>query len=174
MKPSLLRTIGISAFTLGVAAALQAQPQSNLHLRPPPTPRIVHDPYFSIWSNSDRLTGSTTRHWTGTRQELAGIIRIDGKNYGYLGEPYDDLPALEETQRTITPTRTIVTLGNEQIELQICFFTPAFAEDMAIMARPVTYLSWQVKSRDSSQHDVTLYLDVDGSVATDTSGEKVV
>jgi glutaminase A-like protein/uncharacterized protein DUF5127/uncharacterized protein DUF4964 len=174
MKPSLLRTIGISAFTLGIAAVLQAQPQSNLHLRPPSTPLIVHDPYFSIWSNSDRLTGGTTRHWTGTRQELAGIIRIDGKNYGYLGEPYDDLPALEETQRTITPTRTIITLGNEQIEVEICFFTPAFAEDMAIMARPVTYLSWQIKSRDGSQHDVILYLDVDGSVATNTSGEKVV
>src|SRR3569833_2421335 len=77
MKPSLLRTIGISAFTLGVAAALQAQPQSNLHLRPPSTPLIVHDPYFSIWSNSDRLTGSTTRHWTGTQQKQTKNIRID-------------------------------------------------------------------------------------------------
>ena len=42
------------------------------------------------------------------------------------------------------------------------------------MARPVTYLSWQVKSRDGAQHDVMLYLDVDGSIATNTSGEKVV
>src|SRR6185503_10672229 len=67
-----------------------------------------------------------------------------------------------------------VTLQNSQIELQICFLTPAFAGDMAVMARPVTYLSWQVKSRDGAQHDVTLYLDVDGSVATNTSGEKVV
>jgi hypothetical protein len=174
MKPLLLRAIRISAFAISVAATLQAQSQSNLNLRAPATPLVVHDPYFSIWSNSDRLTGGPTRHWTGTRQEIAGIIRVDGKSYRYLGNSEDETPALDETQRTITPTRTIVTLGNPQIELQICFFTPAFAEDMAVMARPVTYLSWQVKSRDGAQHDVTLYLDVDGTVATNTPGEKVV
>jgi hypothetical protein len=174
MKFLLLRTFVPFAFTIGSAAILLAQPQANLNLRAPATPLVVHDPYFSIWSNTDRLTGGTTRHWTGTRQELVGIIRIDRKNYSYLGEAGDDVPALEEVQRTITPTRTMVTLGNAQIELQICFFTPALAGDMAVMARPVTYLSWQVKSRDGAQHDVTIYLDADGSLATNTSGEKVV
>ena len=174
MKSLLLRAIALSAFTFSIAANLQAQSKSNLNLRAPSTPLIVHDPYFSIWSDSDQLTGGTTSHWTGARQELAGIVRVDGKNYRYLGDAEDELPALEETQRSITPTRTTVTLGNAQIELQICFFTPAFVEDMALMARPVTYLSWEVKSRDGAQHDVTLYLDVDGTVATNTSGEKVV
>jgi len=174
MTSSFLRTIVISAFTIGAVTTLQAQSQSNLKLRAPATPLVVHDPYFSIWSEADHLTDATTRHWTGARQELAGIIRVDGKNYRYLGEEGDEVPALEETQRTITPTRTIVTLANSQIELQVCFFTPAFAGDMALMARPVTYLSWQVKSRDSAQHDVTLYLDADGSIATNTSSEKVV
>ena len=174
MKASLLRAIGVSAFAISLAVTLHGQSHSNLNLRAPATPLVVHDPYFSIWSNSDRLTGGPTKHWTGARQELTGIVRVDGKNYRVLGETDEDVPALEETQRTITPTRTIVTFGNPQIELQICFFTPAFAEDMAVMARPVTYLSWQVKSRDGAQHDVTLYLDVDGTVATNTPGEKVV
>jgi len=173
MQSSLLRTIGISAFALTAAVTLQGQSKSNLNLRAPSTPLVVHDPYFSIWSDADQLTGGPTRHWTGARQEFTGIIRVDGKNYRYLGEA-DDAPALDEIQRTITPTRTIVTLSNSQVELQIGFFTPAFADDMAVMARPVTYLSWQVKSRDGSQHDVTLYLDVDGTVATNTPGEKVV
>jgi len=172
MKSHVLCAVIASACVLGAAA--QTEPKSNLNLRPPSTPLIVHDPYFSIWSNADRLTGGPTRHWTGTRQEVAGFVRVDGKSYRYLGDSEDEVPALEETQRTITPTRTIVTLGNSQIELQICFFTPAFAEDMALMARPVTYLSWQIRSRDGAQHDVTLYLDVDGTVATNNSGEKVV
>ena len=173
MKHSLLRTIGTAAFVIGAAVTLPGQSQSNLNLRPPSTPLIVHDPYFSIWSDADQLTGGPTRHWTGARQELSGIIRVDGKSYRYLGEE-DDAPALQETKRIITATRTIVTLSNPQIELQICFLTPAFAEDMAVMSRPVTYLTWQVKSRDGAQHDVTLYLDVDGTVATNTPGEKVV
>jgi len=172
MKSHVLCAVIASACVLGAAA--QTEPKSNLNLRPPSTPLVVHDPYFSIWSNADRLTGGPTRHWTGTRQEVAGFVRVDGKSYRYLGDSEDEVPVLEETQRTITPTRTIVTLGNSQIELQICFFTPAFAEDMALMARPVTYLSWQIRSRDGAQHDVTLYLDVDGTVATNNSGEKVV
>jgi hypothetical protein len=174
MKSLLLRAIVTAAFTISLSAGLSGQQQSNLNLRAPATPLVVHDPYFSIWSNADRLTGGPTRHWTGVRQELTGIIRVDGKNFRYLGETDGDIPALEETQRTITPTRTIVTLQSAQVELQICFFTPAFPEDMAVMARPVTYLSWQIKSRDGAQHDVTLYLDADGAIATNTAGEKVI
>jgi hypothetical protein len=173
MNTSFVRVVVATALTIGASSVLRAQ-QSNLNLRPPSTPLVVHDPYFSIWSNTDRLTGGQTRHWTGARQEMVGIVRVDGKNYRYLGETDGDVPALDETQRTITPTRTMVTLQNAQIELQICFFTPAFPEDMAVMARPVTYLSWQIKSRDGAQHDVTLYFDVDGTIATNTPGEKVV
>ena len=95
MKYLPLRTIVISVLAIGVAATLQAQPQSNLNLRAPATPLVVHDPYFSIWSDADRLTGGPTRHWTGTRQEIAGIVRIDGKNYRYLGDSEDEVPALE-------------------------------------------------------------------------------
>jgi hypothetical protein len=174
MGSSLLRVIFTTAFTIILSAGLWGQQQPNLNLRAPATPLVVHDPYFSIWSNADRMTGGPTRHWTGARQELAGIIRVDGKNFRYLGEMDSDVPALEETQRTLTPTRTIVILDSPQVELQICFFTPAFPEDLAVMARPVTYLSWQIKSRDGAQHDVTLYLDVDGTVATNTAGENVV
>ena len=146
MKSLPLRTIVISALAISVAATLQAQPQSNLNLRAPATPLVVHDPYFSIWSDADRLTGGPTRHWTVRDRRSLASFAIDGKNYRYLGESEDEIPALEETQRTITPTRTIVTLGNPQIELQICFFTPAFADDMAVMARPVT-LSYMAMNR---------------------------
>jgi hypothetical protein len=173
MKSPFLCAIVGAALTIGTGAILQGQQQSNLKLRAPATPLVVHDPYFSIWSNADHLTGGPTRHWTGARQELTGIVRVDGRNYRYLGDD-GDVQALEETDRKITPTRTIVTFANPQIELQISFFTPAFLDDLAVMARPVTYLTWQVKSRDGAQHDVTVYLDADGTIATNTPGENVV
>jgi hypothetical protein len=173
MKQSLLEAAAAIGLVLSCSATL-AQTDMAAPLRAPATPLVVHDPYFSIWSMSDRLTSGPTRHWTGTPQEFSGIVRVDGKNYRYLGNAEGSGPALEETDRKLTPTRTIVTLQNTNIEIRICFLTPAFPDDMQVMSRPVTYLSWDVKSHDGAEHDVTLYLDVDGSIATDTDKEAVV
>ncbi|MDE3188062.1 MAG: DUF4965 domain-containing protein [Acidobacteriota bacterium] len=158
----------------GAIAPGSAQQTAAAHLRAPATPLVVHDPYFSIWSTSDELTGGPTRHWTGAPQQLNGIARIDGKSYRYLGNAERAIPALKETQREITPTRTLVRLQSAEVEISLCFFTPAFPDDMKVMARPVTYLTWTVRSLDGARHDVTLYLDADGAIATNTPGEAVV
>ncbi|QHT70003.1 DUF4965 domain-containing protein [Rhodocytophaga rosea] len=60
---------------------LQAQ-----QLRAPSYPLITHDPYFSIWSSTDTLHASPTRHWTGTSHSLTGFARVDGVVYRFLGK----------------------------------------------------------------------------------------
>jgi hypothetical protein len=52
----------------------------------PAYPLITHDPYFSIWSFSDQLNTSTTRHWTGNDQSLLGFIKVENKTYQFLGQ----------------------------------------------------------------------------------------
>jgi hypothetical protein len=51
----------------------------------PAYPLVTHDPYFSIWSVSDKLNLSATKHWTGADQSLTGAVKVDGKTYNILG-----------------------------------------------------------------------------------------
>lgn len=52
----------------------------------PSYPLITHTPYFSIWSNSDKLNESVTKHWTGKNQSLLGIVKVDDQFYRFMGE----------------------------------------------------------------------------------------
>jgi hypothetical protein len=174
MKSSYLNKSAAITFQCCLAIAALAQQGPAVALRAPATPLVVHDPYFSIWSTGDRLTDGATTHWTGAREETNGLVRVDQKTYRFLGDADGSVPALEETSRQITPTRTIVTLQSAEIELRVTFLTPAFPDDLRIMARPITYLVWDVKSRDGNKHDVVLYLDADTAIATNSGDEPVV
>jgi len=164
-------SLALLAFLFAPACA-HAQ-EAAAPMRAPSTPLVAHDPYFSIWSAADRLTDNSTRHWTGAQQALNGIVRVDGKNYRYLGDADRGIPALAETARKVTPTRTIVAMQSPEIELTLTFLTPAFPDNLKLMARPVTYLTWDVKARDGRQHAVSLYLDAEATIATNNPDEPV-
>jgi len=67
----------------------------------PAYPLIIHDPYFSVWSFTDQLNASPTKHWTGQDQSLTGLVKVDGTVYRVLGNSakvYQTvLPASDET-----------------------------------------------------------------------------
>jgi Domain of unknown function (DUF4965)/Domain of unknown function (DUF1793)/Domain of unknown function (DUF5127)/Domain of unknown function (DUF4964) len=141
--------------------------------RPPAVPLVAFDPYFSVWSISDKLTDTSTRHWTGSEQPLSGLIRIDGKSYRYMGARPREVPAMPQSSLQVTALHTNYEFEAAGISLTVSFFTPSLPQDLDVLSRPVTYLSWAVRSTDGRSHSVTLLLDVDPRVAVNSNDEEV-
>ena len=142
--------------------------------RVPATPLITHDPYFSIWSTTDKLTDSETTHWTGKPQPLTGIARIDGKPYRFMGKRPDEVPAMEQVESTVEATHTLYRFRAAGVEIRLTFFSPVFTDDLDLFSRPVTYLTWTVHSTDGASHQVAVLLDVDPVIAVNDRSQQVV
>lgn len=61
-------------------------PVHESDLRMPSVPVVVSDPYLSIWSPYNELNEGATEHWSSAKKPLLGVLRVDGKNYRFLGK----------------------------------------------------------------------------------------
>ena len=89
MKPELIKSIllplAAAALTGCGSTVKEADTSLSSEVRPPAAPLVTVDPYFSVWSATDRINASSTRHWTGRDQSIVGAVRVDGVTYRVLG-----------------------------------------------------------------------------------------
>ncbi|WP_419804049.1 glutaminase domain-containing protein [Terriglobus sp.] len=154
---------GTAIFT-AAASAQQA-------LRPPSTPLVTHNPYFSIWSDADTLTSADTVHWTGHANALTSLLRIDDKLYRVMGRGPGE--PLQQTARQVTALHTRYQFTGAGVAVTLTFFTPAFTDDLDLLSRPVTYLTWNVAATDGAAHKVEVLLDASPDLATSYPGQPV-
>jgi hypothetical protein len=165
--------VGITAVLLTTASVHAEPPGEYPTFRPPAVPLVAHNPYLSIWSMADRLTDDTTRHWTRREHPLVSLIRIDGKAYRLMGTQPKDVPAMKQVGVRVLPTRSIYDYDDGHLHVTLTFLTPALPEDLDVLARPLTYLTWEVRSVDGITHVVSIYDSTSGHLAVNAPSQKV-
>jgi len=159
------------ALLIMLAAAAGAQPLKPM--RPPAIPLIAHDPYFSIWSNTDRLNQGGTVHWTGKPNTLTVLARIDGVTYQVMGRERNEIKPLEQASVEVLPTRTRYAFNGAGVQLVLTFLTPALPDSLDVLSRPLTYVEWQFSSTDGAEHDVAVYFDAGSDLVVNTPDQPV-
>lgn len=151
-----------------------------MNLRYPAIPLVSVDPFLNIWSCSDKLCDDTTRHWTGRRHSLIGLMELDGKPYRFMGKLYADNrysrepEVLSQTDVKVYPMRTVYTFENEIIRLSLTFMTPLLTDDLKLMTRPVSYISYKIESLDKKAHKVKLLFGADAEISVNIPTQEVM
>jgi hypothetical protein len=141
--------------------------------RPPAVPLVVHDPFLSIWSCADKLTDDVTRHWTKHPHSLCSIIRIDGQSFRLMGNEPAAVPAFPQISVTVLPTRTIYEFVQLPVHVTLSFVSPMLPDDIDVLSRPLTYLTWTVKLLDGKPHDVSVLFSASGELAVNSPDQIV-
>jgi len=140
----------------------------------PAYPLITHSTYFSVWSFADEATGARTSHWTGKPQDLLGYLRVDGTMYRFMGQMANDTAlAADQQWVSVNATQTKYQFGCGGLDLSLTFTSPLLLQDLNLLSRPITYISFRLRSNDGAQHTAELFFNVAGDLAVNTPGQEL-
>ena len=122
---------------------------------------------------ADRLTDDTTRHWTRREHPLVSLIRVDGESYRLMGTEPKSIPAMRQIGVLVLPTRSVYVFDDGHVRVALTFLTPALPDDLDVLARPLTYLTWNVRSVDGMAHAISIYESTSALLAVNSPEQKV-
>lgn len=168
-----MNNISKSQLLFGIAGILAAHAaNAETAFRPPAVPLMVHNSYFSVWAFSERLTEADILNWTRTPNPITCLVNVDGRNFRLMGDAKSPLPVLEQKNLVVYPTRTVFLFSNQELEVELSFLSPVLVEDLKLLARPVSFVQWKVRSLDGKSKDVRVYLDIESHIALLDAAEK--
>jgi hypothetical protein len=89
----------------------------------------------------------------------AGIIRVDGVPYQWLGNP--GYKNVNQTNFSYTSTKSIFKLEVEgKVSITVTFLSPVTPNDLMRQSLVFSYMDVEVYSQDGQLHDVQLYSDI--------------
>jgi hypothetical protein len=72
------------------------------------------------------------------------------------------------------PTRTIYDFQNQQVHVELTFTTPVLPYSVDMLAHPMTFLTWEIRSADGKEHEVQVYYDNQAELVVNKPDQQVV
>ena len=144
------------------------------NFRAPAYPLVTHDPYFSIWSLNEDPTRAETTHWTLKPNPIHCMVKVDGKIYRLMGDRPGYATPAKLVKSEVMPLTTTFTFIADQVEINMSFLSPVIAEDLDLVSRPLTYVTWSLVSKDGRAHNAEIYFDISGLATVDVKRQQVV
>ncbi len=140
-----------------------------------------HDDIFELYINGIQVVGTGYSWKYNVLQELSDEVKATlkkGENiitahcHNRTGGGYMDFGLYEKEEKKVSfsrtaqqksvsvlPTQTVYTFDCGPVELDVIFTTPLLLDDLTLISRPVSYITYQVKSKDGASHDVQVYFE---------------
>lgn len=170
-----MKTIAV-AFVLFAACSLSAQPTPSkpAAVNYAAVPLVTHNPYFSVWSMTDKLTDNWPRHWSGGTMGMTGLLWVDGKCYRWCGPMPQDVPAAEQETVGVRLVFSEYSFKAGGVTLRVTFKSPVWLGGDASSASPsISSVRIDAIPNDGGEHQVRVYLDLTGEWCTNDSSDQV-
>ena len=90
-----------------------------------------------------------------------------------MGTEPKNVPAMKQVGVRVLPTRSIYDFDDGHVHVTLTFLTPALPDNLDVLARPLTYLTWDVRSVDGVAHAVSIYDSTSALLAVNSPDQKV-
>ncbi|TBU30301.1 DUF1793-domain-containing protein [Dichomitus squalens] len=161
-----MRLFAISLILLNAATALGAATWNAEPFNPASVPLAVRSPYLSAWlaqGQGTALNDAWPTFWTGSILGWAGLAKVDGQAYIWMGQPgIPNVNINKATQQSlqITSTQSVFVMTAGPVDLTITFLSPIEPSDFVNQSLPLSYYSVSAASTDGKSHSVQVYADI--------------
>ena len=154
-----------------------------------------HDDIFELYINGIQVVGTGYSWKYNVLEELSQEVKATlnkGENiitahcHNRTGGGYVDFGLFEkepdresfthtavQTSASVLPTQTVYTFDCGPVALEVIFTTPLLMDDLELLSRPVSYLTYQVTSKDGASHDVQIYFEATPQWAVNDDSQPV-
>ena len=145
-----------------------------MNMKLPTYPLITVDPFFSIWSKSQKLYESDTILWCDIKKPVRGYLTVDGEVFRFMGAGSESV--IEQKSLDVAPYVTTYVFANEKAELTVKFWTPLLLDDLHMLGNICSFIDTDVEIKDGKEHDISIRITADkmlccGKAKTDVTKE---